>query len=71
MPEPDLALIAHRLERIIAELLDLRDEVRGLRSLRDDIGLLRMAAFEMRTMTMNVLDRLEALDAGHEDEEKK
>jgi len=71
MPEIDLTFIARQLANVINELRAVRDEVRALRSIRDEIGLLReeirITTAEVRrlndTVSMNVMDRLQALEA--------
>lgn len=70
MADLDLNLL-RQLATIISELRALRDEVRNLRSLRDEVGLLReevrvttTAVLRLEdTITMSVLDRLQALEA--------
>jgi hypothetical protein len=72
MPDPDLNFIARQLANLIAEQRAMRDEVRALRTIRDEVGLLReevrIVTSEVRRLsdaiTMNVMDRLQALEAG-------
>lgn len=71
MADIDLNFLSRQLATIISELRSMRDEVRNLRSLRDEIGLLReevrVTTTAIRrledTITMSVLDRLQALEA--------
>lgn len=75
MPEPDLNFIARQLASVLSEMRAIRDEVRALRSIRDEMGLLReevrIATSEVRrlsdTVSMNVLDRLQALESQRDD----
>jgi hypothetical protein len=70
MPEIDLNFIARQMANILTELRSVRDEVRALRFMREEISLLReetrIATAMIRrlddTISMNVLDRLQALE---------
>jgi prefoldin subunit 5 len=64
---PDLDTIASQLDRILAELRVLRDEVRVLRSMRDEVRSTRNTLARMEdSITMDVLDRLRALETSME-----
>lgn len=71
MPELNLQLILHSLTTLTAEVRALRDEVRGFRALREEISTLhaelRINTSALRQLddliTMNVMDRLQALEA--------
>jgi len=70
IPDIDLNFLARQLASLTAEIRSLRDETRALRAIREDISLLRdelrittnMVRRLDDTITMNVLDRLQALE---------
>lgn len=81
MPELSLQLILNSLTMLTAEIRSLRDEVRAFRSIRDEVGLLRhqisLLGEDQRAtttalhrlddaITMDVMDRLQALEASRE-----